>query len=442
MLNKIEQTELERIRNEFLDGVIKNQNLETEVFIRGYASNPEKVADACRAAAEIRCAFVEKKSGKSLPLIKAANMDNAALAEGGSVLSGIESKIGSAMIPMGYAGPAKIRGQYVNPDEEIYIPLATNEAALVAGVQRGLKAISLAGGLKTLVHFDGMTRAPLIEAPDIYAARTFIEEIKNNPAYIAELQSCVPDPFVKLKEIEPYQLGVKVFLRFVFTSGDAMGMNGVTKASAEITRYILAKKPDWRLITISGNLCTDKKNAHINILHGRGKSVETEVFVSDEILAKVFKAGVNGRSVAKVVFHKCYLGSALSGTISGFNVNAANAVAAFYAATGQDLAHVVSSSSCFVQADAMDDGLRFTVSFPCLELATVGGGANFGTAREALALLGCDTPGSSSEDSRGVKRLAEIAATAITALDLNTACAQAAGYEMADSHVKLARGEK
>ena len=26
-------------------------------------------------------------------------------------------------------------------------------------------------------------------------------------------------------------------------------------------------------------------------------------------------------------------------------------------------------------------------------------------------------------------------------LDLNTACAQAAGYEMADSHVKLARGE-
>jgi hydroxymethylglutaryl-CoA reductase (NADPH) len=30
----------------------------------------------------------------------------------------------------------------------------------------------------------------------------------------------------------------------------------------------------------------------------------------------------------------------------------------------------------------------------------------------------------------------------VTALDLNTACAQAAGYEMADSHVKLARGEK
>jgi len=160
------------------------------------------------------------------------------------------------------------------------------------------------------------------------------------------------------------------------------------------------------------------------------------------VLAKVFKAGVNGRSVERVVFHKCYLGSALSGTISGFNVNAANTIAAFYAATGQDLAHVVSSSSCFVQADAMEDGVRFSVSFPCLELAAVGGGALFGTAREALALLGCDTCGKSPEDNRSVKRLAEIAAAAVSALELNTACSQAAGYEMADSHVKLARGEK
>ena len=433
---------MDQIRNEFFEGKIKTQNLETEIFVRIYSSDPKKVADACRDAAVIRCELLEKKSGKSLPLIKGAKLDNCTLVEGGTILSGIESKIGAAMIPMGYVGPAKICGQYVSPDEEIYIPLATNEAALVAGVQRGLKAISLAGGIKTLVHFDGMSRAPLIEAPDIYAARKFIDEITDNPAFIAELQSCILDPFVKLKKIEPYQLGVKVFLRFVCTTGDAMGMNGVTKAAADMARYILKKKPDWRLITISSNLCTDKKNAYINIIHGRGKSVETEVFIPNEVLAKVFKAGVNGRSVERVVFHKCYLGSTLSGTISGFNVNAANTVAAFYAATGQDLAHVVSSSSCFVQADAMDEGVRFSVSLPCLEVATIGGGTNFGTAREALKLLGCDKCGSSAEDNRSVKRLAEIAAAAITALDLNTACAQAAGYEMADSHVKLARGEK
>ncbi|GHT64622.1 hydroxymethylglutaryl-CoA reductase (NADPH) [Spirochaetia bacterium] len=433
---------LDAIKSEYFEGKIKTQNLETEIFVREYNSDPGKVAEACRTASELRCEFLEKKSGKSLKQIKAAVINTCSLKDGKAILAGIESKIGGAILPMGFAGPAKICGEYVKPEEEIYIPLATNEAALVAGVQRGLKAISLAGGLKTLVHFDGMTRAPLIEAPDIYTARKFINFVTGNKSYIAELQSTVPDPFVRLDDIECYQLGTKVFLRLIFKTGDAMGMNGVTKASAEICRYILAKNPQWKLLTISSNLCTDKKNAHINVLHGRGKSVQTEVFLSNEVLAKVFKPGVNGRSVEKVVFHKCYLGSNLSGTLSGFNVNAANAVAAFYAATGQDMAHVISSSSCFVQADEAEGGLHFMVSLPCMELATIGGGVMFGTAREALELLGCTKYGKSVDENVSVKRLAEIAAAVVTALDLNTACAQAAGYEMADSHVKLARGEK
>jgi len=220
-------------------------------------------------------------------------------------------------------------------------------------------------------------------------------------------------------------------------------MNGVTKASAEIIRELLRRMPDWRLVTISSNLCTDKKAAHINVLNGRGKSVETEVVISDDILKQVFKEGVNSRSVERVVFNKCYLGSSFSGTISGFNVNAANTLAAFFAATGQDLAQIITSAACFIQAESIGDGLlRFTASMPSLEMATIGGGTMYGTAREALELLGCAGYGKSVDDNDNVKRLAEIAAAAVTALDLNTACAQAAGYEMADSHVRLARGEK
>jgi hydroxymethylglutaryl-CoA reductase (NADPH) len=250
---------LDAIKTEYFDGKIKTQNLETEIFVRGYNSDPARVAEACRKAAEFRCEFLEKKSGKSLSKIKAAVIDTCSLKDGGAILSGIESKIGGAVLPMGFAGPAKICGEYVKPEEDIYIPLATNEAALIAGVQRGLKAITMAGGLKTLVHFDGMTRAPLIEAPDIYAARRFIEFAAGNKEFIAELQTCIPDPFVRLDDIECYQLGTKVFLRLICKTGDAMGMNGVTKASAEICRYILAKNPGWKLLTISSNLCTDKK---------------------------------------------------------------------------------------------------------------------------------------------------------------------------------------
>ncbi len=302
--------------------------------------------------------------------------------------------------------------------------------------------INMAGGLNTLVHFDGMTRAPLIEAPDIYKAQWLCQEVRTNKELIEELGTHVKDPFVRLERIEPYQLGTKVFLRMFYKTGDAMGMNGVTKASADITKALLNRLDGWKLITISSNLCTDKKAAHINVLTGRGKSVQTEVFIPREVLQSVFKKGVTAGKVQQVVFHKCYLGTALSGTISGFNVNAANTIAAFFAATGQDLAQVITSSSCFVQADATEDGgVHFMVTLPCMELATIGGGTMFGTAKEALNLLGCGQFGSSIDDNRSVLRLAEIAAAAVTALELNTACAQAADYEMAESHVRLARGE-
>jgi len=435
---------LDQIKKEYFEKKIKTQHLETVIFERMYNSDPNCVRDACNDAAIIRCEQLESVSGVALDMIKNTRIDTSALVGEKAILAGIESKIGGAVIPMGFVGPAKIRGQYVSSDEEIYIPLATNEAALIAGVSRGIKAINLSGGLKTLVNYDGMTRAPLIQAPDIYEARSFIEFITDNMGeYLKELQKYVPDPFVKLQKIDPYQLGTKVFLRLNFKTGDAMGMNGVTKASADIVKYILSTKPGWKLLTISSNLCSDKKNAHINVLNGRGKGVQAEVFVPEDVLAQVFKKGTNSRSVEKVVFNKCYLGSNLSGTISGFNVNAANAIGAFFLATGQDAAQVISSSSVYVQAEAVDGGLHFMVSLPCLEVATVGGGTLFGTAKEALRLIGCGEFGKTpEEDNRSVKRLAEICAMTVTALDLNTACAQAAGYEMADSHVKLARGEK
>ena len=432
---------LEDVKGRYKSGEIKTQHLETTIFKEIYAADPNAVKDACNDAAMIRCACLQDQSGVKLDLIRNTRVDNCSLTPDGHILSGIESKIGGAIVPMGIAGPVHINGQYVK-NEKVYLPLATNEAALVAGVQRGVKAINMAGGLKTIVHFDGMSRAPVIEAPDIMEARKFIERVNSDAVWVDSLNQYIKDPFVRLKYIEPYQLGAKVFLRLVCKTGDAMGMNGVTKAAADITRGLLSQLPGWKLITISSNMCTDKKAAHVNILNGRGKSVQTEVFLSDEVLSSVFKKGVNGRSVEKLVFNKCYLGSALSGTVGGFNVNAANTIAAFFAATGQDLAHVVSSSACFVQADAVDGGVHFTVSLPGLELATIGGGTLFGTAREALELIGCAGFGKSVDDHDYVMRLAEICAATVTALDLNTACAQAAGYEMADSHVKLARGEE
>ena len=427
------------ISGRFAAGEIRQQELETVLFQEVYGADPRRVRDACRDAAAIRCETIEAATGASLSLIKRSQIDNGALTAAG-MLTGIEMKVGAALIPMGIAGPVTVHGEFAKGN--YYIPLATNEAALVAGVQRGIKAINLAGGMRALVTFDGMARAPMIEAPDIDAARTLCRRVVEDGALVRQLGAHVKDPFVRLEYIEPYQLGTKVILRLVCKTGDAMGMNGVTKAAADITRALLAMLPGWRLITISSNMCTDKKASHMNVLKGRGKSVQAEILVPEAVLQKVFKAGVTSRRVERVVFHKCYLGSCLSGTLSGFNVNAANTLAAFFAATGQDLAQIITSASAFVQADAVEGGLHFMLTMPSLELATVGGGANFGTAKEALTLMGCGGCGASPDDNANVKRLAEICAVAVAALELNTACAQAAGYEMADSHVALARGEK
>lgn len=256
-----------QIKEQYGKGTIKSQNLEGVVFDTLYGGDRTRLLDACHDAARIRCKVVEETTGVDLSLIKQSRLDNGSLTVDGSILTGIENKIGAAMIPLGVAGPVRINGQYAKGD--IYLPLATNEAALVAGVQRGVKAINLSGGIRTLVTFDGMTRAPLIEAPDIYAARKIIQDLQD-PALLAQLGRAVKDPFVRLESIECHQLGTKVFLRMICKTGDAMGMNGVTKAAADITRAILALYPDFRLLTISSNLCTDKKNSHINILQGRG----------------------------------------------------------------------------------------------------------------------------------------------------------------------------
>jgi len=47
-----------------------------------------------------------------------------------------ENFIGVAQIPMGVVGPMRVRGKFVD-DEDVYVPLATTEAALVASTNRG-----------------------------------------------------------------------------------------------------------------------------------------------------------------------------------------------------------------------------------------------------------------------------------------------------------------
>lgn len=90
---------------------------------------------------------------------------------------------------------------------------------------------------------------------------------------------------------------------------------------------------DATLVTISGNMCVDKKASAINWLLGRGKSVVAEAVITADAVANVLRTSVD----RMVALAECKLlhGSAAAVSIGGGNAHAANVVAAMFLATGQ-----------------------------------------------------------------------------------------------------------
>ncbi len=226
-------------------------------------------------------------------------------------------------------------------------------------------------------------------------------------------------------------VGRNVYLRFVFDTCEAMGMNMVTFASERITQLIKAKTK-IECFSLTGNLCVDKKPAWLNFIRGRGKRVWTEVKIKKEVVKKVLKT--TPEKIAEVVYRKCLLGSAMAGSV-GFNGHYANIVAALFLATGQDMAHVVEGSLGITTAEVIEKGsLYFSVYLPDLMIGTVGGGTHLPTQKEALSVLGL------GKGKRGeALKFAEIIGGAVLAGELSLMAALASG-DLARAHEKLGRG--
>ncbi|XP_011860257.1 PREDICTED: 3-hydroxy-3-methylglutaryl-coenzyme A reductase-like [Vollenhovia emeryi] len=157
-----------------------------------------------------------------------------------------------------------------------------------------------------------------------------------------------------------------------FTTGDAMGMNMLSKGTERSLQTLQTHFPDMEIISLSGNLCTDKKPAAINWIEGRGKSVVCEAIVPADVVSRVLKTSVH--ELVNLNYKKNLTGSALAGTIGGFNAHAANIVTAIFIATGQDPAQNVTSSNCLTLMEPWGvDGndLRITCTMPNIEVGAV-----------------------------------------------------------------------
>ncbi len=346
----------------------------------------------------------------------------------------IENMIGAVQIPLGIAGLLKVNGEYAN--SEYYIPLATTEGALVAGVNRGCSVITKSGGSNVRVFEDEMTRAPVFKLESLSRAKEFYEWVKCPEIF--EKMKVVAEKttrFGKLLSVRPFVTGTYVFLRFSYDTKDAMGMNMVTIAT-DAVMHLIQDEFGAHPVTLSGNMCTDKKPASISTILGRGKTVVAEVTIPKEVIKETLKC--TPESMFEVNYSKNLLGSARAGAL-GFNAHAANIIAAIYLACGQDAAHVVEGSTAITSMELTKyEEIQCSVTLPSLPVGTVGGGTGLGTQRDCLNILGVagagDVPGINS------KKFAEIVASAVLAGEVNLIGAQAAGH-LARAHAQLGRGK-
>lgn len=336
----------------------------------------------------------------------------------------IENMIGVTQIPLGFCGPLAIEGQHANG--EFFVPMATTEGALLASVSRGCAIIRKSGSVKVRIFADAMTRAPVMRVNDIEHSYRVISWIEENMEKIREEVSKTTS-HGKLLHITPFPNGRSLFLRFAYHTGDAMGMNMCTIGTEAACR-IIEKETGAVMISVSGNMCSDKKPAAINQIMGRGKTVLADLLIPAKVVQESLHCSV--KSIVETCNRKNLIGSQMAGLLGG-NAHAANMIAAIFIATGQDPAQVVEGSLASTVCEDVEGDLYISVRLPAVEVGTVGGGTRLPCQSEALQIMGCLGSGKSP-------KLAEIVAASVLAGELSTLGAQAAGH-LGKAHGELGR---
>jgi hydroxymethylglutaryl-CoA reductase (NADPH) len=372
--------------------------------------------------------FLEKELKVSL-----SNIACFSLAEEKIKNRNCENMIGTTQVPLGIAGPIKIKNHPPAGGSKIknlYLPLATTEGALVASINRGCKATRLSG-INVLVEEIGTTRGPVFRTKNIKQSLAFKNWLDQNFIKLQQ-EAGKTSSYLLLKKLDTSFCGRDVYVRFYFKTREAMGMNMVTMATQKLIQLIKAKT-GIKCLALSGNFCIDKKAAWLNFISGRGKRVWAESVVKKEMVKKVLKT--TPEKIVTVVKKKCHLGSMISGSL-GFNGHYANIIAAIFLATGQDIAQVTEGALGITTAELEKNGdLYFSIYLTDLMVGTIGGGTHLETQKEALSILGLD------QGKKGDSlRLAEIIGGAVLAGELSLLAALSVG-QLAQAHQKLGRGK-
>ncbi len=400
-----------------------------EVAGRYFSGDENKATEARLRAFEICCGVEPGSLAAVRRHGRATDWNVAAHPERGI----IDNPIGGHYLA--FAGVLQVNGDYLQGTKPVV--MVQTEKKVVAGTGKALKAVNAAGGVKTLVYSDHMTRdvAVVFDTPE--EAQSFhdwvngkIVSYRDHIAGVYEGTMPLPEgtkvpeyrgpghgKFVKLM---PFKTERGVHLKWFGTCGAAMGMNDVTTRGRQATGALLAVYKhetggEYGRVIASGNACTDKKAALMNKEHGRGVSVKTEFTLPEVVLRDRWKT--TPQAVAEVYEEKCWKGSDLAGAL-GHNANVSNTGAGLFLAFGQDIAQITEFSLADGWARVLPDGsLEIKYDFPAVEVGTIGGATGQDIPFELLGALGFHR----KDDTDGVTRkaFAELCAAAATVNDAN-----------------------
>ena len=344
-----------------------------------------------------------------------------------------EMLTGVAVLPVSVVGPVTIElGDYEvrEPDgavvetargqDDVFVPLAHTEGGLSASLHRGARAVAESGGFRTFVLGDRITRASCFVCGSGGEAVTLARWLEGEAEAMRRWLDDQDDPslsrFARLREVKTHVVGPMCHVLWRWTTGDAVGANMMTRNSYLLNMGFVMERAPVRpeRAILEANMGGDKKPSFEYFQGGHGKTVIAEATLSDEAVRRVLRTSVDD------LLELAWVGTqgAIASGMQSVAFTPASAIAAIFAATGQDLGMVGTSSMAHGTGRRVEGGLNVSIRLPGLEVATVGGGTTLPYARTWLGLLGCTGPGK-------VYRFAQIVAAATLALEISASAAMA-----------------
>ena len=346
-----------------------------------------------------------------------------------SLKSNVESLIGAIEVPVGIAGPLRVRGE--KDDGLVCASFATTEGALVASASRGAKLLNLAGGVSAQVLWQRMVRVPVFGFSTMRESGTVARWVLS---VSDTLKAKVADHsrHAQLQEVIPHVKGRYLHLWFIYETGDAAGQNMSTVCTWHLCQWLAAeihRQFSFVIHTflVEGNLSSDKKPRGKIISVGGGSVWWLSAISLADLLWQVLRITPD----TLMQNYRIMFNSGAATGQCGVNGNIANVVAAIFTATGQDIASVHEASVGEMHLEPDGEGLYASLMMPCLTIGTVGGGTGLPGQQECLALMGCQGAGK-------VRRLAEVICAFALALDISTISALATD-EFTQAHNTLGR---